>query len=221
MIILHDHYFSIQIHYSQTWCFGGGTDFTVEVGPSGGGSFFLSNILKTFFIIAIQPLTVSDKFTVITLSKKEAVSSQNLTFFTDSSDEKVAFSAHILGDKVISLALGQILAFDQVPTNLGNGYNKDSGSFTAPAAGTYSFSIYFMSDHTAPCRLGIYINGESKCTAFANTLSMSSCTVMQDLNMGDVVNVKVFHRNDNKLYGSVGTGYKHQSGFIGFLYKKA
>ncbi len=114
------------------------------------------------------------------------------------------------------------MAFDQVLANLGNGYNKDSGSFTAPVAGTYSFSLYFMADHTKHCHLGIYINGEIKCTAYGVApVGMASCAIMEYLNMGDVVNVKVFNDDNNKLYGSVGYGYKHQSGFIGFLYKKA
>ena len=144
-----------------------------------------------------------------------------LTFLADSTEEKVAFSAHILGDKSMPVSLGSVILFDEVLTNLGNGYNKNSGSFTAPVAGTYSLSIYFMADHGKHCHLGIYVNGESKCTAYANDIDMSGCAIIEYLDVGDVVNVKVFHATDNTLYGSVGANYKHQSGFIGLLYKKA
>ncbi len=140
----------------------------------------------------------------------------------DSIEDKVAFSAHILGDKPMPLSLGSVVLFDQVLTNLGNGYEKNSGSFTAPIGGTYSLSIYFMADHTVQCHLGIYVNGESKCTAYAvQPLGMASCAIIEDLNLGDVVNVKIFFGNANSLHGNAGANYKHQSGFIGFLYKKA
>ena len=146
---------------------------------------------------------------------------QNINFLADSSEEKVAFSAHIPGDKPMPVSLGSVILFDEVLTNLGNGYNKNSGSFTAPVAGTYSLSIYFMANHGRQCHLGIYVNGESKCTAYARDADMSGCAIIEYINVGDVVNVKVFHGNDNTLYGSVGFNYKHQSGFVGLLYKKA
>ena len=142
--------------------------------------------------------------------------------FVGSSEEKVAFSAHILGNKAVSLTGGSIVVYDQILTNLGNGYNKNSGSFTVPVAGTYFFTIYFMTASTSSSHLGIYVNGESKCTSRAGAdYGVSTCSIIEELNVGDVVNVKVFHPSSSaKLYGS-STYYKHQHGFVGLLYKKA
>ncbi len=66
----------------------------------------------------------------------------DIYFLIGFGEEKVAFSVHLLGDKVVSLSAGSIVTYDQVLLNLGNGYNKNSGSFTAPVAGTYFFTIY-------------------------------------------------------------------------------
>ena len=38
-----------------------------------------------------------------------------------------------------------VLTFDHIITNLGSGYSPQTGIFTAPHAGTYCFSVNFMS----------------------------------------------------------------------------
>ncbi len=138
-----------------------------------------------------------------------------------SDGEKVAFSVHLRGDKAVSLTGGSVVLFDQVLTNIGNGYNENSGAFTAPVAGTYFFTIYFMAGGTGKyAHLGIFVNGESKCTQYAEgPYGVGTCSIIEELSVGDVVNVKIFYPATSNLYGS-SSSYKHQHGFVGLLYKK-
>ena len=43
------------------------------------------------------------------------------------------------------VAVGSVVIFDDVRTNIGNHYDASNGRFTAPIAGTYAFFVYGMS----------------------------------------------------------------------------
>ncbi len=140
---------------------------------------------------------------------------------TGSDNENVAFSVHLLGDKKINLPAGSVVIYDQVVTNIGNGYNKHTGIFTVPTAGTYFFNIYFMSYNPSTTALGIFVNNEVQCTSYGNTnYGVGTCSIIKDLNVGDVVSVVTlsYYTAGAHLYGS-GAGYKHNHGFVGLLHK--
>lgn len=78
----------------------------------------------------------------------------------------VAFSVRFNADAENGLPLSAqaVLHFDQIITNVGNGFSTVTGMFTAPFAGVYSFYISFMSvngaGHTrvAIVRQGAYVD---------------------------------------------------------------
>ena len=55
-----------------------------------------------------------------------------------------AFSAYALGST--SYAPGATLIFENVVTNIGDGYDATTGEFTCPVEGTYSFSLSIIHD---------------------------------------------------------------------------
>nr|KAG5686617.1 hypothetical protein BaRGS_006291 [Batillaria attramentaria] len=84
----------------------------------------------------------------------------------------VAFSARFADDNQdngIALGHHSVLRFDHVITNIGNGYNPQTGIFTAPVSGVYVFFLSFMSVYNKGyVMLVIDKHGEELDTAYAN-----------------------------------------------------
>lgn len=53
----------------------------------------------------------------------------------------VSFTVHFSKPDVRGLGKDQVLVFDVVGNNIGNGYNTGTGFFTAPVAGSYVFFL--------------------------------------------------------------------------------
>lgn len=63
----------------------------------------------------------------------------------------VAFTVHFTNDAAdngVALGPQQVLKFDSVLTNIGGGYNAQTGIFTAPFSGVYCFFLSVMSTNT-------------------------------------------------------------------------
>ncbi|XP_052100783.1 cerebellin-1-like [Mytilus californianus] len=60
--------------------------------------------------------------------------------------EKPAFLA-TLTPREVTLTSGSVVKFDSILTNIGSGYNANSGVFTAPRKGTYQFAVSFVAGH--------------------------------------------------------------------------
>jgi len=110
--------------------------------------------------------------------------------------------------------------FDRVETNLGNAYNGSTGSFTAPASGTYVFSLtvtlWGTSSRSRTGQFFITQNRVEKVTVLPDThdssdkFDMASGTAVLVLTKGDDVHVSVSGPNYN-IYGG---GYTYFSGFL-------
>lgn len=59
--------------------------------------------------------------------------------------------------------------FPVVITNLGNGYDRNDGVFTAPTAGTYVFFVNVISYRTQTISVKIILNGGSKVVSLAES----------------------------------------------------
>ncbi len=130
---------------------------------------------------------------------------------------KVAFSAHLANTAEKSISKGDTVIFDNIVTNEGNAFNQVKGSFTAPYKGLYFFTINFMTSANHVSLLGIYLNDNRLCTAYAHTVhDVASCSIITHLQVGDVLSIKagmdcVLWRND--------WAHRNHHGFTGFLYK--
>ncbi|KAL3832054.1 hypothetical protein ACJMK2_023733 [Sinanodonta woodiana] len=99
---------------------------------------------------------------------------------------------------------GQILIFDNLYANIGNGYNPHNGIFRAPVAGLYIvlFTVASASNRTPD--IEVVIDGTVLCRAvvFLSGYTSSSCNVIVHLNAGDSVWTRVMDdHSDNKIRG--------------------
>lgn len=87
------------------------------------------------------------------------------------------------------------LKFDVVKTNVGNAYNKHSGTFVAPETGVYVFTYTVYSHVHGAIWLNIFVNedmygGSISDTQDANDYDSETTTIVASLNNGDSVNVR-------------------------------
>ena len=140
-------------------------------------------------------------------------------FIAESPIPKVAFSVHLANTQNKEFPSGTIILYDNIVTNYGGAYNQSTGSFTAPYHGLYFFTINFMSQENKASHLAIHLNDDRLCTAYAGNgqYDVASCSIIKELNKGDVVNVKAIHIGST--LHQVNVFHRNHHGFVGFLYK--
>lgn len=129
----------------------------------------------------------------------------------------VAFSAALTTTSTINAQ--QNVIFDKVITNVGNGYNKSSGKFTAPMKGLYFVSVtLFNFYHVSPTMelvqndqnvVDLYLDGSGH-----QNSGMSQTLVLQ-LNKGDTISVRG-KTDAGKLSGSSGQPTGTYNTFSGY-----
>lgn len=133
------------------------------------------------------------------------------SFFKDPNQE-VAFTAAVTSPS--QTWNSGTLIFDVVITNVGNGYNLNTGVFTTPKEGTYVFYVSALEYITQYLKIDIVLNSVSKVRAVSDSsASYQTATNMVVLNLQKGDRVWVRH-----LYGK---GYTSadvsETTFSGFL----
>ena len=125
----------------------------------------------------------------------------------------VAFYAH-RSSGAHTVAKGQTLLFDVVVTNVRGRYDATSGAFTAPTWGVYVFNVFFQNGSSNDADLAIVLNSQREvCKADARySRDAASCSVVLELNAGDVVDVRGAHSEGATLEGEA-----TDHGFSGYL----
>jgi hypothetical protein len=127
---------------------------------------------------------------------------------------KVAFSAIL----TTRLALGQhqLVEYDKVLTNIGNGYDSRHGHFTAPIKAVYLFSCIMMNMEGSSIHLEIVKNGIRRAHLYADDddYSMATQVVIVLLEKGDMVWVR--HSDTASSLSLNGGGYNTFVGTILF-----
>uniref|UniRef100_A0A671WDP5 C1q domain-containing protein n=1 Tax=Sparus aurata TaxID=8175 RepID=A0A671WDP5_SPAAU len=131
----------------------------------------------------------------------------------------VAFSASLLasGSGVIGPFNTQTpLVFRHIITNIGNGYNLNTGFFTAPVNGAYHFEFYVAgSGHNShPSAAVLVKNGGNVCTAYdhrPSNFGSAAHGVLLLLEVGDVVSLRLW--TNSRMYDDP----NHYSTFSGYL----
>ncbi|XP_062616330.1 complement C1q-like protein 4 isoform X1 [Saccostrea cucullata] len=128
-------------------------------------------------------------------------------------DKFVGFSAGLT--HMLTTNDTDLIPYDRVFLNLGNGYDSSTGVFTCPNAGTYSFLVYGVSTATSQLNLDIYQNSNYTVSVFAhvrNGYASGHQTVVLQLDEQDTVFVQA--RGVNSMFGAHNEVYSTFSGFM-------
>ncbi|XP_063427930.1 complement C1q tumor necrosis factor-related protein 6-like [Mytilus trossulus] len=125
----------------------------------------------------------------------------------------IAFTASMSAPK--SLTPLAIVKFDKVWTNAGQGYDTNSGFFTAPKKGYYQISTTVMSSHGKYFNASLWKNDEKTVGLYPGQgPGTGSADIVLELKKGDRVFVK---HHDNKGSQTIFSNTNHHSMFSGFL----
>ncbi|XP_053379928.1 multimerin-2-like [Mercenaria mercenaria] len=110
----------------------------------------------------------------------------------------------------------QNVVFDNVETNIGNGYNPHHGVFTAPVAGIYVFSTSILTNSGRKICV-IVVNGVRKASVYTHGdghFDHGTQTLIVHLKKGDDVAIQIVeHIYDSTIHGEV-PPYTTFSGFL-------
>ncbi|XP_062375733.1 complement C1q-like protein 2 [Sardina pilchardus] len=133
-------------------------------------------------------------------------------------ERRVSFSASLLASgrgNTGPFSVATPLVYRHIYTNVGNAYNPNTGVFTAPVRGVYSFVLFVLGQgHATRTGVSLHKNGEHVVIAWSNQPSgydKTSNGASLLLEVGDVVYVKLWHN------GWVYDDQNHHTTFSGHL----
>jgi len=129
---------------------------------------------------------------------------------------QVAFYAKYSADQCVSV--GQVLTYDEVPVNEGNGYTSHDGIFIAPVSGVYVFSVTLVSVRDTWMRVVLVVNGVEMATIASDRADylQASSTIVAHVQNGEHVLVRVSGEYTCKLSSNPIHGTSSFSGWLLF-----
>ncbi|KAK7089095.1 hypothetical protein V1264_024360 [Littorina saxatilis] len=130
--------------------------------------------------------------------------------------QRVAFTAHFNEGGPINIGTTAPIPFSHVTINVGNGYNPNSGVFTAPVSGVYLFLLHVKGDYTRKIIVEVEIVKSSTVLFLTgvhnelNTHAQTSASVAAHVNAGE----RVFVRHHS---GPTTLDKWYDTAFSGFL----
>ncbi|XP_036453100.1 complement C1q tumor necrosis factor-related protein 3-like [Colossoma macropomum] len=135
-------------------------------------------------------------------------------------EKKVAFSASLLasgeGHTGPMNPVPSPLIYKKVFSNYGNGYDSNTGIFTAPIKGVYFFRFYAFCHPGTKMAVSLYKNDERQCSVFTwkpVTNGNASNGIVLTLEEGDRIYTKLW---DDTWVNDDPNGYTSFSGFLLF-----
>uniref|UniRef100_A0A3B4CI22 C1q domain-containing protein n=1 Tax=Pygocentrus nattereri TaxID=42514 RepID=A0A3B4CI22_PYGNA len=133
----------------------------------------------------------------------------------ENEDRKVAFSASLLafgsGYTGPFSSVTSPLIYKKVVTNYGNGYDSNTGIFTAPLKGVYYFRFYAHCHTGNQMAVSLYKNDKVQCSVFSErpwTNGNASNGIVLILEKGDQIYTKLWDKSwvydDHESYTSFG-----------------
>lgn len=124
----------------------------------------------------------------------------------------MAFSALLSDDSHVDAY--EVIKFDTVWVNIGNGYDPDSGVFTAPKSGLYLISNTIRASGEDDQHCILWVNDESTIFSAGSSSSSGTLNILMMIHKGDRICITSFAYSKQKIYGD------SFSMFSAFLIKK-
>ncbi|KAK3577172.1 hypothetical protein CHS0354_037510 [Potamilus streckersoni] len=127
---------------------------------------------------------------------------------------RVAFSVGLT--YTMHLSFSETVLYDKIFTNLGNGYNKQTGVFTCPVEGIYLFHLHAYDMNTDKAMWLELMHNDDFIVSVSGYASHSSGgnTVILHLRIGDKIQVKGREQQQFSLFGQQDEIYSTLSGFL-------
>ncbi|CAC5416604.1 unnamed protein product [Mytilus coruscus] len=110
------------------------------------------------------------------------------------------------------------IVFDHVTLNVGNGYNKHTGAFTAPVSGIYIFTFTLFPNRGSYMAVNIFKNSEVIAQIYTEMgtgmFSATTPVAVIDMNVGDTAFVRV--SSIHQPHGDVFSDVNVKSSFAGW-----
>ncbi|XP_062587135.1 uncharacterized protein LOC134248757 [Saccostrea cucullata] len=114
----------------------------------------------------------------------------------------VGFSAVLTMN--VTLSGGSVLNYNKVITNIGSGYNSNTGTFTSPIEGTYLFHFHALSYESSEFWLELFHDSHYILGSYGYTggyYADAGNTAVLHLRKGETVKIKARPGRDARLYG--------------------
>ncbi|KAK3587201.1 hypothetical protein CHS0354_016897 [Potamilus streckersoni] len=131
---------------------------------------------------------------------------------------QVAFSAY-LSAAIHNLQIGQLISFDRVALNIGNGFDATTGTFTCPVAGIYFVTVSLMSYLNNELKAELVQDGNNIAGVYTAGGSSSidnqgSNSVVTRCEAGQKLLVRAFDISGSKIWGHPDYRWSTFSGFL-------
>ncbi|RUS89383.1 hypothetical protein EGW08_002903 [Elysia chlorotica] len=123
-----------------------------------------------------------------------------------SSGQSVTFSAKLSYNRELKPL--DTIVFDTVISNIGGGYDADTGKFTAPRDGTYMFYSTILSGYNTKVETAIILNDKEVARIYSgahDAHGSGSNTVALALKTGDAIWVRLLYQGGNHVHGYYST----------------
>ncbi|KAK3606615.1 hypothetical protein CHS0354_018004 [Potamilus streckersoni] len=125
--------------------------------------------------------------------------------------KQIAFCA-IMVNGIGSVQNNEIVRFDTVLHNEGNGFNKETGIFTCPLSGTYFFTVSVTTRPSSGAYVHLIVNGKVK----GNSFSFGSGSYDQG-SISSIVRCEAGYNVWVSAYGASEPYWDYYTSFSGFL----
>nr|XP_022302661.1 complement C1q-like protein 4 [Crassostrea virginica] len=162
-------------------------------------------------LTSLKNLVIDNSHTTVTLNStalRTLIAISKAGKSNGQSNPAIGFSAGISKDTY--LGDDQAIKYDRVLTNVGNGYDKFSGHFTAPIEGLYVFSCTVMAEATGDLSVVLVKNGQRMSNVYSSggNYDSGAISILLSLKKGDKVWIRRYEhgRTMNAEYNWF-TGY--------------